>query len=58
MAKKQTSSELSSLAAKYLRLTPTEIEMMVYQGAANTLTKDIHKLAASVLSQDEVKGKN
>lgn len=45
MAKKQTSSSISSLASKVL------------SGTKKPTQADVKKLAASVLSQDEKKGK-
>jgi hypothetical protein len=45
MAKKETSNKLSTLAAKILR------------GDKKPTTKDSKRLAASVLAQDETKGK-
>lgn len=61
MAKKQSSRRLSSLAGKILRsLRKGRADYVLweglYDGDASFTNGDVRKLAASVLSQDEVKG--
>lgn len=49
---KQTSAEVASLAARYMRLTDAEIDEMM-ANRPDVLVKAIRTLAASCLSQDE-----
>lgn len=67
--RKQTSSTISSLAGKYARMTNAEFVnliggLVLYPGGGwdawekhrNGVFRDIRKMAASLLSQDETKG--
>lgn len=55
MAEKQTSNEVSAIASKYMRMSRSKFE--VEMAFRPTITfEEIQSLAASVLSQDEVKG--
>ena len=64
MADKQTSDKLSKIAATYIRLGDRALHEYVQGGGKLKLTgigwsqfaDDVRSLAASVLSQDEVKG--
>lgn len=56
MPNKQSSDELSSLAAKTIRRKPAVLPV-VERSTYNELLEDAHRLAASVMSQDETKGK-
>lgn len=52
---KQSSATLSTLASKYAKIKSAELAVMVLTNAEQ-LTRDIRKLAASVMSQDEKRG--
>ena len=65
MGKKQSSPELSSLASKYVRMSSLDMAVAALRaagffwgrGRANPeFFRDIRKLAASVLLQDETRG--
>jgi hypothetical protein len=64
MTRKQSSRELSSIAAKYVRMKNWDLweraQGLMHGGgetkAAEAFFRDVRKLAASVLSQDETKG--
>jgi hypothetical protein len=56
MTRKQSSPELSSIAAKYVRMTNAKMFEIVAPDDAIRFFRDVRKLAASVLSQDETKG--
>lgn len=58
MAEKQTSPFVSSIAGKRARITGQDIELLVKAGNAEALAADIRTMAASLISQDEVKGQN
>lgn len=56
---KQSSPALSTLAAKYVRMTDAGFYkhfVTLEPGPSKRLFRDIRKLAASVLSQDQTKG--
>lgn len=59
MPKKQSGSDVSSLAGKYVRKTNAEFDFLLRnegylsQRKLNELFRVVRKLAASVLSQDE-----
>lgn len=58
MTRKQTSAKVSKLAAKYLAM-PLDEAIQLMRKSPNSrlyLARDIRTLAASCLSQDEVKG--
>ena len=52
LGRKRSSSAMSSLAADYINLTPTEIAGLDLEDA-RIIASDVRRLAASVLSQDE-----
>ncbi len=57
MTKKQTSSRISTLASKYLRMSNGEMrELMLteHMGDSDGFCADIRSMAASLLSQDEI----
>jgi hypothetical protein len=56
MPAKQSSSRLSRIASKYVRLSPKRLQELLFENESKTMD-DIRSLAASVLSQDEVNGK-
>jgi hypothetical protein len=60
---KQTSPAISSIAAKYVRIRKAKFYDLAYgivakthDDAAEQFLRDIRKLAASALSQDQTKG--
>jgi hypothetical protein len=55
---KHSSSEMSSIAARYIKISREDIELILAsEGDDDTkLIQEIRSLAASVLSQDETKG--
>ena len=58
MAKKQTSDRVSSLAAQIMSWTRDgEMYWLGYSNNWHTITDEVRSLCASVLSQDETKGK-
>lgn len=54
----ETSSEVSSLAARYMKITTVELRCTINGTSAekDKLVADIRKLAASCLAQDETQG--
>jgi hypothetical protein len=53
----RTSDRLSSLAARFAKLTPeTLLALTATDASRQQLTADIKSMAASLLRQDEVKG--
>ncbi len=52
----QTSDRVSSLAARYANITARELAMMT-SGEAGVIVSDIRAMAASLLRQDEIKGR-
>lgn len=54
MPKKQSSSRMSSLAGEYADITPMELARRITKRPIK-ITREVRSLAASVLSQDEVK---
>lgn len=55
MATKETSADISALAARTLRRKPARARM-VDGGTYNDLLEDAQRLAGSALSQDETRG--
>lgn len=53
---KQTSPEISSLAAKYLAMSHIKLAGEIKERGFGQVMEDIKKLAASCLSQDETMG--
>lgn len=53
---KQTGDRVSALAGKYGRIEGPYITAVVERGQADQLAADIRSMAASLRSQDEVKG--
>jgi hypothetical protein len=54
---KQTSPEISEIAARLIKVTERTIQnAMDRPNGASQLVKDIRAIAASCLSQDEIKG--
>lgn len=53
---KQTGDRVSALAGKYGRIEGPYIIAIVERGQADELAADIRSMAASLRSQDEVKG--
>lgn len=61
MPRKQTTPAVSSIAGKYVRMTNADFFSHFWgrtDAPALRLFRDIRKLAASVLSQDESKGQS
>jgi len=55
MAKKQTSEALSTLGARYMRMSNTRMRARFRKNRLQFFA-DVRRLAASVVSQDEVRG--
>jgi hypothetical protein len=56
---KQTSSAVSSIAAKYVRMKNFDMEEIVYYGTSaqvKAFFRDFRKVCASALAQDQTKG--
>ncbi len=55
---KQTSTRISTLASRYLRMTHDQLKKAIADGDTEWLLTDIRSLAASLLAQDETRGKH
>lgn len=54
----QTSDRVSSIAARYADITPEELAALMEPATGpQDVAKDIRTMAASLLRQDEVKGR-
>lgn len=56
MARKQSSSRLSRIAGKMVRLSPGMLKDMLNKGTVESFCEQVRSLAASVLAQDETPG--